>query len=97
MEYTYAQIAKMIDQLDQDSARIPRVSVVHLENADPQQVEQVLQDMFQTTQNSRSTQTQTSPLQQRIQQNAGTSTSSSSGLGGSGLGSSRSGLGGTSF
>jgi len=91
------QIAKMIDQLDQDSARIPRVSVVHLENADPQQVEQVLQDMFQTTQNSRSTQTQTSPLQQRIQQNAGTSTSSSSGLGGSGLGSSRSGLGGTSF
>jgi len=91
------QIAKMIEQLDQDSPRVPHVSVVHLENADPVQVEQVLQDMFQTTPNSRSTQNQTSPLQTRIQQNTGTSSSTTTGLGNSGLGTSRSGLGGTSF
>jgi general secretion pathway protein D len=90
------QIAKMIEQLDQDSPRVPHVSVVHLENADPQQVEQVLQDMFQSSQTSRSSSTQVSPLQNRIQQNAGTTTSST-GMGSSGLGTSRSGLGGTSF
>jgi len=91
------QIASMVEQLDQDSPRVPHVSVVHLENADPQQVEQVLQDMFQSSQTSRSSQTQQSPLQTRIQQNAGTTTTSS-GLGSSGLGSSsRGGLGGTSF
>ncbi len=87
------QIARMIEQLDQDSPRVPHVSVVHLENADPQQVEQVLQDMFQSSQTSRSS-SSSSPLQTRIQQNTGTSTTSS---GSSSLGSSRSSLGGTSF
>ncbi len=90
------QIAGMIEQLDQDSPRVPHVSVVHLENADPQQVQQVLQDMFQSQNSTRSSQTQQSPLQTRIQQNAGTTTSTM-GLGNSGLGTSRSGLGGTSF
>jgi general secretion pathway protein D len=91
------QIAGMIEQLDQDSPRVPHVSVIHLENADPQQVEQVLQDMYQSQNSTRSSQTQQSPLQLRIQQNSG-STTSSSGVGSSGLGSSsRSSLGGTSF
>jgi general secretion pathway protein D len=91
------QIAKMIDQLDQDSPRVPHVTVVHLENADPQQAVQVLQDMFQTAQTSRTGQNQMSPLQTRIQQNTGTTSTSTMGLGNSGLGTSRSGLGGTSF
>ncbi|MGD1018285.1 MAG: secretin N-terminal domain-containing protein [Verrucomicrobiia bacterium] len=90
------QIAGMIEQLDQDSPRVPHVSVVHLENADPQQVQQVLQDMFQSQNSTRSSQTQQSPLQLRIQQNAGTATSSM-GLGTTGLGTGRTGLGGTSF
>ncbi len=90
------QIARMVEQLDQDSPRVPHVSVVHLENADPQQVEQVLQDMFQSSQTSRSSQTQVSPLQSRIQQNAG-STTYSTGMGTTGLGTGRTGLGGTSF
>jgi general secretion pathway protein D len=90
------QIASMVEQLDQDSPRVPHVSVVHLENADPQQVQQVLQDMFQSQNSTRSSQTQPSPLQTRIQQNTG-STSSSTGMGSTGLGSGRTGLGGTSF
>jgi hypothetical protein len=73
------------------------VTVVHLENADPQQAVQVLQDMFQSSQTSRTGQNQMSPLQTRIQQNAGTTSTSTMGLGNSGLGTSRSGLGGTSF
>ena len=90
------QIASMVEQLDQDSPRVPHVTVVHLENADPQQVQQVLQDMFQSQTSTRSSQTQQSPLQLRIQQNAGTTTTST-GLGSSGLGTGRTGLGGTSF
>lgn len=70
------QIASMVEQLDQDSPRVPHVTVVHLENADPQQVQQVLQDMFQSQTSTRSSQTQQSPLQLRIQQNAGTTTTS---------------------
>jgi type II secretory pathway component GspD/PulD (secretin) len=91
------EIAKMIEQLDQDSPKVPHVSVVHLENADPQQVQQVLQDMFQSQNSTRSSQTQQSPLQTRIQQNTGSTSTSTMGLGSSGLGTSRSGLGGTSF
>ncbi|HTS17003.1 MAG TPA: secretin N-terminal domain-containing protein [Verrucomicrobiae bacterium] len=91
------QIAKMVEQLDQPSPRVPRVSVVHLENADPQEVEQVLQDMFQSSQTPRSSQNQLSPLQTRIQQNTGTSTTTGTGMGTTGLGTSRSGLGGAAF
>jgi general secretion pathway protein D len=86
------QIASMVEQLDQDSPKVAHVSVFHLENADPQQVEQVLQDMFQSSTSTHTTSTQTSPLQSRIQQNSGTATSSS-GLGNSSLGNSRPGAG----
>ncbi len=73
------QIGEMITQLDQDSPKVAHVSVIHLENADPQQVQQVLQDMFQSSTSSRSSSTQESPLQNRIQQQSTTSSSSSSG------------------
>ena len=90
------QIGQMIEQLDQDSPKVARVSVIHLENADPQQVQQVLQDMFQSSTSTRSATTQNSPLMNRIQQNSGTTTSGST-LGGAGLGSSRIGSGAPSF
>jgi len=88
------QIGGMIEQLDQDSPKVAHVSVIHLENADPQQVQQVLQDMFQSSTSTRNSSTQSSPLQNRITQNSGT-TSSGATLGGSGLGSgtARSGAG----
>ena len=88
------QIAGMVEQLDQESpGKLAHVSVIHLENADPQQVQQVLQDMFQssTTQRSSSS-SQMSPLMNRIQQNQG-STTSSMGLNGATPGASRSGAG----
>jgi len=90
------QIAGMIDQLDQDSPKVSHVSVIHLENSDPQQIQQVLQDMFQSSASTRNSSTQVSPLQNRIQQNNNTS-SSSTGLGGNSVGTSRSGTGVPSF
>ena len=91
------QIAGMINQLDQDSPKVSHVSVIHLENADPQQIQQVLQDMFQSSSSTHSTTTQTSPLQNRIQQSTSTSSSTSTGLGGIGVGTTRSGTGAPSF
>ncbi len=90
------QISNMIAQLDQESPKVAHVSVIHLENSDPQQIQQVLQDMFQNSSSTRNTSTQVSPLQNRIQQNNNTSTSGTS-LGGSAPGSSRSGTGVPSF
>ena len=88
------QIAGMVEQLDQESpGKLAHVSVIHLENADPQQVQQVLQDMFQSSTASRSSSsTQISPLMNRIQQNQG-STTTSTGLSGATPGASRSGAG----
>ena len=86
------QIGQMIEQLDQDSPKVAHVSVIHLENADPQQVQQVLQDMFQSSTSARNTSTQASPLQNRITQNSGTTTTGTA-LGGSGIGTTRVGSG----
>jgi hypothetical protein len=86
----------MIEQLDQVSPKVAHVSVIHLENADPQQVQQVLQDMFQSSTASRNTSSQASPLMNRIQQNQGTMTSGSA-IGSSGLGGVRTGSGASSF
>jgi general secretion pathway protein D len=63
------QIAEMIAQLDSSPAKRQRVFVYSLENADVQQVEQILQDMFQKTTTSRNTANQNSALANRIQQN----------------------------
>ena len=85
----------MIDQLDQESTKVAHVSVIHLENADPQQVQQVLQDMFQSSTSTRSSSTQVSPLQNRVQQQS--TTTSSSGSSGSSMGTLRSNSGLSSF
>jgi len=67
-----AQIRVMITQLDSNPAKKQNVYVYSLENADAQQVEQVLQEMFETTttrNNSRNSQNQNNVLQNRANQN----------------------------
>jgi len=85
------QIAEMIHQLDESPARKQRVFVYSLENADVQQVEQILRGMFErtTTQNNRNTANQNSALTTRSTPTQGTTTGSTignSGLGNPGLG-----------
>lgn len=86
------QIAEMIAQLDANPAKKQKVFVYSLENADVDNVQQVLQDMFQS-QNSRNTSNNrnNNPLATR-QQNQGYGNTSSSGFGG---GSSSGSSGGT--
>jgi type II secretory pathway component GspD/PulD (secretin) len=78
------QISDMIQDLDHHSPKESSVQVFHLNNADPQQVLPVLQDMFQSstaTRNNRSTSSQNSLLMNRVQQyqNSNTGTTSSFG------------------
>jgi type II secretory pathway component GspD/PulD (secretin) len=89
------QIANMMNDLDVPSTRDQKVYVFHMDNGDPQQAVQVLQNMFQTSGSSRSSggssSSQNSALMQRAQNNT-TATSSStvsgtSGIGGAGGGS----------
>ncbi len=76
------EIAGMMKDLDVSSTRDQKVFVFHMDNADPQQAAQVLQNMFQGN-NSRSTtgSSQNSALQQREVNNATTTSSSSSSSG----------------
>jgi len=95
------QIASMMTDLDVPSARDQKVFVFHLNNGDPQQAVQVLQNMFQssgTSRNGSSSSTQNSALMQREQNNATSSGSSSSGSS-TGFGSSSGGrrTGGSQF
>src|SRR5713226_4877317 len=85
------QIAEMIHQLDESPAKKQRVFVYSLENADVQQVEQILRGMFErtTTQNNRNTANQNSALTTRSTPTQGTTTGSiigNSGFGNSGFG-----------
>ncbi len=86
------QIAEMIHQLDESPARKQRVFVYSLENADVQQVEQILRGMFErtTTQNNRNTANQNSALTTRSTPTQGATTTGStignSGFGNTGLG-----------
>lgn len=72
------QIAAMIAQLDSSDAKKRRVYVYSLQNAEVDQVQQVLQDMFErnsTTRNNRSSTTQNNALSNRSrnqQYNSGT-------------------------
>lgn len=81
------QIAGMMASLDVPSDRDQNVAVFHLNNADPQQALQVLQNMFQSSTTSRSgssSSSQNSALMQRKQNNntsMGSSSSSSTGFG----------------
>ncbi|HEY5040583.1 MAG TPA: secretin N-terminal domain-containing protein [Verrucomicrobiae bacterium] len=83
-----SQIASMMDDLDVPSDRDQQVYVFKTENGDPQQMLQVLQNMFQSSSSSRGTTTgssTTSMLQQRVQNattQMGTSSSPSSSTGG---------------
>ncbi len=95
-----AQIASMMTDLDVPSTRDQNVYVFHMNNGDPQQAVQVLQNMFQTSGTSRngtSSSTQNSALMQRAQNNATTTGSSSSGnnsgFGSGGVGGNRTGGG----
>jgi uncharacterized membrane protein YgcG len=96
------QIAKMIQELDASPARKEIVQVYELRNADPQDVTQIMQDLFNRSSTTRNNNTsdrssilgQGNPLTSRATQQQNT-TSQSSGLGSSG-GTGSSGLGGGS-
>jgi type II secretory pathway component GspD/PulD (secretin) len=88
------QIGEMINQLDSNPARKQKVFVYDLENADPTQVQEVLNNLFvnqQTSRNQRSTTTQNSALSTRQTQNTQNSTGRT---GTSGFGSGAGGGGG---
>lgn len=95
------EIAGMMESLDVPSTRDQHVYTYHLSNADPEEVAQVLQTMFQSGTSGRgsgssssSQQPETSPLMNRESQNAQTvSTTSSSISSGTGTGTGR-GVGG---
>lgn len=74
------QIAKMITDLDSDPARKQKVYVYSLENADVQQVEGVLHDLFETTGtvSQRSTQQQNSDALTQRQTSAAQQTTTQS-------------------
>jgi type II secretory pathway component GspD/PulD (secretin) len=83
-----SQIDQMMEQLDVPSERDQQVTVFHVENGDPEQMVQVLQNTFGASGGGTSrgtTSSSTSALSQRAKQNAqqmGNSSSTSSTLGG---------------
>jgi len=95
------QIAEMIERLDASPAKREIVKVFDLQNADPQDVNQVLQDLFQRSGNIRANNNNTrtsllgqgNPLTQRETQQQTTTTPTIS----SGFGNTRGGTMGTGF
>lgn len=85
-----AQIKVMITQLDSNPAKKQNVYVYSLENADAQQVESVLQEMFETTttrNNNRNSQNQNNVLQNRANQSQQSTTTTTTGRTGNRTGS----------
>jgi general secretion pathway protein D len=84
------QIAGVMAELDVSSDRDQNVYVFQMKNGDPQQAVQVLQNMFQSGNTSRSgtSSSQNSALQQRAQNSTTTmgTTTTTSGVGGTGYG-----------
>lgn len=82
------EIAGMMEQLDVPSTRDQKVFVYHMDNGDPQQTVQVLQNMFggnNTSRTGASSSSQNSALMNRQTQNAttgGTSQNTGTGIGG---------------
>jgi type II secretory pathway component GspD/PulD (secretin) len=78
------QIAAMVEQLDANPARKQTVRVYQLENADAQDVSDVLQEMFQRNQTSanRNTANRNSTLRNRSTQTQQSTTSSQRSLSG---------------
>jgi len=91
----------MMADLDVPSDRDQNVATIQLQNGDPYQVAQVLQNMFQGNNTSRSgsSSTATSPLSQRYQNGVTTmgNTTTTSGIGGTGTGGGGRGGGGGGF
>jgi general secretion pathway protein D len=76
------QIKGMVEQLDSNPAKKQNVYVYSLENADAQQVEEVLQEMFQSTtsrNNNRNSQNQNNVLRNRANQTQQGSTTTTTG------------------
>jgi general secretion pathway protein D len=74
------QIQDVVTELDQNPRGKTMVKVIKLQNADPQEISPVLQDLFaSSTQNSRSQQNQNNNQLQNRATTQGTSTSSQSG------------------
>jgi len=63
-------IAEMINRLDSDSGRKQQAYTITMQNADVQQVQQILQNIFQSTTQRSSTTTQADPLSTRATTNA---------------------------
>ncbi len=83
------EIANIVSQLDAGSAKKQKVFVYSLDNADPQQLLPILQEMFQTTTTSRNNANQNSALSQRIQagtQQISTGQGNNTGFGGNTVG-----------
>ena len=88
-----AQVEELVTQIDRDSPKVAKVSVIHLENADPQEVQKALQAFANS--NSRTTGSQqNSALMTRALQASGSSSSSGFGTSSSGFGGGNSGFGG---
>jgi general secretion pathway protein D len=83
-------IAEMVDQLDKNPAQKQSVAVFHLQNADPQQVQTVLQGIFQKNLTTRSqTTTQNSQLQTRQNNNTQVTSGGTSSFGSGSTGGNR--------
>ena len=85
------QIASMITALDVSSKRDQKIYVFHMDNGDPQQIAQELQNIFSNgnTSGTSTSSSQTSALMQRAQQTAtaaSTTSTTSSGSGSAGTG-----------
>lgn len=78
------EIQGLIEQLDQESPKVPQVTVVHLENADAQQVQKALADYASSNGRNNSQSSTTSALIYRETQN--NTATSPTGFGGSGSG-----------
>ena len=85
-----AQVEELVAQVDVESPKVAKVSVVHLENVDPQEMQKALQ-AFASSNGRTSQSSQSSVLMQRETQN---NNSSSTGFGTSGIGGGSSGFGG---
>jgi type II secretory pathway component GspD/PulD (secretin) len=91
------QIEQMVTQLDSNKGKNQVVRVYPLDNADAQQVQQVLQDLFQTTQSNnrnRNSATQNSPLTTRASTQVQSQGTGNTGFGSTGGGGGRGGVGG---
>ncbi len=88
-----AQVEELVTEVDKESAKVSHVTVIHLENADLQEVQKALQPLASS--NGRTTQSsQSSALMTRENQNSSSSSSSSSPFGSGGVGGGGGGFGG---